>query len=133
MRPWRLTDVDDAYAYGSDPEWGWYLWNVPQPYTREDAEAFVRSAVDDTSEDRLQLAIELDGRVIGGVRLYIIDKSARVAGIGYNIGVAFWNRGYATEAASAALDHAFSAVGLRRVRAEADARNHSSIRVRSWV
>jgi RimJ/RimL family protein N-acetyltransferase len=71
----------------------------------------------------------LDGRVIGGVRLYITDKSARVAGIGYNFGAAFWNRGYATEAASAALDHAFSAVGLRRVRAEADARNHSSIRV----
>jgi RimJ/RimL family protein N-acetyltransferase len=25
LRPWRLTDVDDAFAYASDPEWARYL------------------------------------------------------------------------------------------------------------
>jgi RimJ/RimL family protein N-acetyltransferase len=65
LRPWRRSDIEDAYTYASDPEWGRYLWNTPFPYTREHAEAFVsRAALSDWSTEALW-AIEVDAHVVG--------------------------------------------------------------------
>ena len=44
LRPFRLTDVDDVYAYASDPAWGKYL-PVPQPYEYRDAELWAAQSV----------------------------------------------------------------------------------------
>ena len=129
LRPWRLTDVENAYAYGADPEWGRYLWNTPYPDTHEDASAFVTTSVNDAWETEARFAVELDGRAIGGVRLYLTDMSGKVAGMGYNIARAHWGRGYATEAAAAVLAYAFEDAGLHRVYATADSRNVASMRV----
>ena len=35
LRPFRLSDVDDVFEYGSDPEWAAF---ASRPYTRSDAE-----------------------------------------------------------------------------------------------
>ena len=85
LRPWRLDDIDDAFAYASDPEWGRYLWNTPFPYTREDATQFVMGAANESWETRALFAIELDSHVVGGVRLYLTDVLGRIAGLGYNL------------------------------------------------
>jgi ribosomal-protein-alanine N-acetyltransferase len=129
LRPWRLNDVDEAYAYASDPEWGRYLWRTPQPYTYRDAEEWVSLCVLNKWEHDAQFAIELDGHVIGGVRLNIVDPEGATAGIGYNVARHLWGQGFATEAARAVLDWAFRDLRLRRVFATADARNLASIRV----
>ena len=31
LRPFKLEDVDDVYAYAKDPEWAEYLPGIPQP------------------------------------------------------------------------------------------------------
>ena len=42
LRPYRLEDVDDVYAYAKDPGWDWFLVpGSPQPYTRRNAEESV--------------------------------------------------------------------------------------------
>jgi ribosomal-protein-alanine N-acetyltransferase len=129
LRPWRLADVDDAFAYASDEEWARYLWNTPWPYERRHAEEFVSRAATNDWAAQAQFAIESEGTVIGGIRLYIINPPVHsVAGVGYNVGRAYWNRGYVTEAATAVLDYGFVA-GLHKVTATADARNLASIRV----
>ena len=129
LRPWRLSDVDDAVAYGSDPAWGRYLWNTPSPYTYEDASQFVTMASNDSWETQALFAIELEGRVVGGVRLYLTDVQGGIAGMGFNLARSRWGHGYATEAAGAVLAYAFEQGGLHRVYATADSRNLASIRV----
>jgi [ribosomal protein S5]-alanine N-acetyltransferase len=129
LRPWRLRDIDDAYAYASDEEWARYLWNTPWPYERRHAEEFVGRAVADTWETQAQFAIEFEHRVIGGIRLYLTNPPINsVAGLGYNVGRPYWNRGFVTEAAMAMLNYGFGA-GLHKVSATADSRNVGSIRV----
>ena len=49
--------------------------------------------------------------------------------LGYWVGVPYWGRGYATEAAEAVLAHAFGALGLHRVQATHLTRNPASCRV----
>jgi aminoglycoside 6'-N-acetyltransferase len=134
LRPWRLTDVDDAYAYGKDPEWSRYLWDVPQPYTRELAEAFVRMAADATWDEHAWFAVEFAGHAVGPVHLYITDKvitdkGSRVAGLGYNIAREHWGRGYASEAAVAVVRYGFEDCSLHKIIACADSRNAASLRV----
>jgi len=129
LRPWRLGDVEDAFAYASDVEWARYLWLVPQPYTHRDAEEFVARAVLDGWIDQAQFAIEFEGHAIGGVRLNIVDVPGRTAGLGYNVARAHWGRGFATEATTAVTKFGFSSLNLHRIFATADARNLASIRV----
>ena len=41
LRPFTKSDVDAVFSYSSDPEWVRYQVNIPQPFTRKDAEEFV--------------------------------------------------------------------------------------------
>ena len=41
LRPFGPSDVDDVFEYAKDPEWAKYLPEVPQPYTKRDAEEFI--------------------------------------------------------------------------------------------
>ena len=45
LRPFRPSDVDDVFAYASDPEWSANVPNVPYPYKRRHAEEFVARVV----------------------------------------------------------------------------------------
>jgi len=49
--------------------------------------------------------------------------------LGYRLARVHWGRGYATEAAAAARDHAFGALALPRIIAMIDPRNTASLRV----
>ena len=129
LRPWSLTDIEDAFAYGSDPEWGRYLWETPYPYTYQDAATFVAMASNDPWETRALYAIELGGRAIGGVRMYVTDVQGGIAGMGFNLAPVHWGRGYASEAAGAVLAYGFEAAGLHRVFATVDSRNVAALRV----
>jgi RimJ/RimL family protein N-acetyltransferase len=133
LRPWRMTDLDDASAYASDEEWARYLWNIPLPYTRQDAEAFVERVCQIDWTREADFAIEHGGRAIGGIRLYLTTPANDVAGLGYNVGRAYWNRGFVTEAVRAMLRYAFETSGLHEVVATADARNVAYIRVMEKV
>ena len=85
LRPFRLEDVDDVYAYARDPEWGRaLLLPVPEPYVRRNAEEFVaRTLLASWSTDP-HFAIVLDTTVIGGINL-TVDKPHEIAGLGYAI------------------------------------------------
>lgn len=66
--------------------------------------------------------------VVGTIGLGI-SRRVNAGTMGYFIGVPYWGRGYATEAAGAVIDFAFRAVGLNRIDATYLTRNPASARV----
>lgn len=129
LRPWRLGDVDDVFAYAQDGEWSRFLRILPRPYERSHAEQFVARQLLANRETRPSWAVTLEGSAIGGVNLTIQREHNR-AEAGYSIGRKHWNRGFCSEAVRAVIDAAFEACpGLNRICAMADLENGASQRV----
>src|SRR6266498_526123 len=128
LRPFQMSDVADALAYRDDAEFARFLSHIPQPFTRHDAEAFVRLNISVQWDQSPTFAVVLDGKVIGTVNLEVTPES-RTAMVGYAIGRAWWGQGIATEAVRAAMAWGIEAFGLARIWASTDVRHVKSQRV----
>ena len=116
-----------------------YLWEVPNPYSVEDALNFIKSAHSDfNSLKALHFAIEYKDMskprnnvvFVGAISLKNIDLVNKKANLGYWIGEQYWGRGIATECISLIIDYAFSAeLGLKELSAYVFPENKASIRV----
>jgi [ribosomal protein S5]-alanine N-acetyltransferase len=69
-----------------------------------------------------------NGTLIGGIGLGITTRHKR-GHLGYWLGVEFWGKGYATEAANAVLTYGFGRLELHRIEAGHYPRNPASGRV----
>ena len=129
LRLMIADDRDDVVAYQGREDVCQYLLHGPR--TRDElvpkiAEwgAAIRIAQDD---DYLQLAIQLEQRVIGHMYLHLASAENLQGEIGWTLRPDFFGHGYASEASAAILDLAFDTIGLHRVRAELDPRNDASV------
>jgi RimJ/RimL family protein N-acetyltransferase len=68
------------------------------------------------------------GTLVGAISLRL-ELGHERAELGYWIGVPYWGRGYATEAAGAMVGYGFDELGLNRIHAHHLARNPASGRV----
>lgn len=131
LRAYRDDDIDALYAVYSDPGVMRY-WSFPPWTAREQAEAYLARARAESIGDGLlawAFALQHDDALVGTVTLYGVDRAQARANIGYALGAAHWGRGYAQEALRLALAHAFDALQLRRIEADADPRNAASCRL----
>jgi RimJ/RimL family protein N-acetyltransferase len=105
---------------------------IPHPYPEGAAAAWIATLAPAwAAGSLLTLAIAHAGaphEPLGAVGLHIRPEHAR-AELGYWIGLPFWGRGYATEAARALMDHGFATLGLDRIEASHFTRNPASGRV----
>ena len=127
LRRFRLGDAEDVYAYARDPEWGRFL-DVEQPYEQRHADEFVAERVLAKWRRNPIWAFEKDGRVVGGLSLWVARRNRRAA-IGYDLARELWGRGLATEAVSAVIDEAFRRLPIGKVTATASAANVRSTRL----
>jgi ribosomal-protein-alanine N-acetyltransferase len=105
--------------------------NIPHPYTEDDAQSFLARADDDLRTGRsfsFAVTIPPSGELCGAVGLTITRAHQR-GELGYWIGVPYWGRGFATEAASAVLAFGFETLRLHRIYASHYAGNTASRRV----
>jgi RimJ/RimL family protein N-acetyltransferase len=132
LRPVRDADVDRILEYRNLPEVTRWLLR-----TEVDPAAF-RSAWRRAAEnpDDHSVAVLLDGLVIGTVSVDLVDGMGQPgtpprteAAIGYIFDPAYGGRGYATEAVTAMVVHAFERLGVRRITAGCFADNVASVRV----
>jgi RimJ/RimL family protein N-acetyltransferase len=133
LRPLTDADVDDLVAYRSIPEVCRY---VPfEPQRPEDVLARLNGAWRQRTLDRegqsVTVGAELldSGTLIGDVMVRLLSAEHSCGEIGYVFNPSYAGRGYAAEAAHAALHLAFDEVGLHRVVARIDARNSASARL----
>ena len=133
LRPFRLADVDDVYAYARDPDWARFLLPmIPQPYTRRNAEEFIAGRVAASWSTDSAFAIVLDSVVVGGINLHINERH-ETGELGYSLARVHWGKGLTTQAATAVVDWGFSELGLAKVYASADLRNAGSWRIMEKV
>ena len=105
--------------------------NIPHPYAELDAENFLAKANEDFRAGRsVTFAISISpGRELCGAVGLNIAGTHRHAELGYWIGVPFWGKGYATEAASAVVAFGFDTLRLHRIYAHHFSGNTASQRV----
>jgi [ribosomal protein S5]-alanine N-acetyltransferase len=104
---------------------------IPHPYAVEDAHNYIAKSEGDFLAGRsvsFAICTLPEGEFCGAVGL-AISEAHRRAELGYWIGVPFWGRGYATEAASAVIEFGFEDLRLNRIYAHYSAGNIGSQRV----
>lgn len=102
---------------------------IPHPYTEDDARRFLALVeLEHRNGSALTLAIRLaEGpTLVGAIGLKDIDDVHSHAELGYWIGVDWWGKRIATEAARAVVAYAFDCRGLNRVAAHHLVRNPAS-------
>jgi RimJ/RimL family protein N-acetyltransferase len=104
---------------------------IPHPYTPDDARMFLAlDAAERASGSSVRLAVRTEGdSLVGVVSLHQIDRDRLSAELGYWIGVPWWGRGYATEAARALVRYGFDELGLHKIHAHYLTRNPASGKV----
>jgi RimJ/RimL family protein N-acetyltransferase len=121
LREWKEEDTNDLVEGLNDLNVSKWLVFAPYPYTRKDAEEWIRycSSLAGNGKDRdaYEFAIELrsEKKVIGGVSLQKINRFQGTAGGGIWINATYQNNGYGTEAFGAKLRFAFDKLKLRRM------------------
>jgi RimJ/RimL family protein N-acetyltransferase len=129
LRPWMEDDVDPLVAAINDPEIAYWIPLIPHPYTRDDAIAFIRGEV---QPDHTALAIELEGRVVGGIGMGLNSREYRVT-MGYWVAAAERGRGTCTRALRLLTRHALEDIQVQRVDLVTDPDNTASQRVAEKV
>jgi RimJ/RimL family protein N-acetyltransferase len=132
IREFVEEDWRAVLEYQSDPRYlRYYTWTIR---TETDVRAFVKQFMDWQLEKprlRYQLAIVLPSfeQLIGNCGIRLAQADAQQGELGFEISPAYWNHGYATEAAQAILGFAFGHLGLHRVWGHCVADNVASWRV----
>ena len=127
LRPFKLTDAGDVYAYAKDSEWGRFL-PLPSPYEFRHAEMRVAELFLASWDTQPTFAISLDKRVIGDAQVRIALPNM-TADLGYGIARAHWGKGLMVEAAAAAIKWAFDEFDIVKISAQTDLENRQSWRV----
>jgi len=127
IRPYTETDVTGLVPLVGAREVAATTLRIAHPYTEQDARDFLELTKE---PGKIWLAITLrsDRRQIGGIGLRVEDQH-RHAELGYWLGVGYWQRGYATEAAREMLRYGFEDLGLHRIFASHFKHNPASGRV----
>lgn len=130
VRVLARSDITEFTRYRNLPEISRYQdWSLP--FTRDVAHDLVdeMEALRRPTPDRwIQLAIDPGTGLIGDIAVWL-DSDAALAMIGYTVAPEHQGSGFATEAASAVIDHLFNTTGVHRIAATIDPRNVASARV----
>jgi [ribosomal protein S5]-alanine N-acetyltransferase len=139
LREILTNDVQDITLLLMNYNVSKHLWEIPNPYSIDDALEFIKRANRDFNTLKaLHFAIESkimprsrnNLKFVGTISIKNIDLVNKKADLGYWIGEQYWGRGIATECLKLIIDYAFSAeLGLKQLCAYAFPDNKASIRV----
>jgi RimJ/RimL family protein N-acetyltransferase len=119
LRPLVLADAPRVQELAGAREVALNTLLIPHPYPDGAAETWISKP-----SPELRFAID-DGELVGVIGLRVSHDDDR-AEIGYWIGVPYWGRGYASEAAAAVVRYGFEELGLNKIYAGYFSRNPAS-------
>jgi RimJ/RimL family protein N-acetyltransferase len=128
LRPLSEADLPALLAILSDVEVVKHLGHAPW-HSIADAEAwFARISRHQAAGSAVEFVIveKQTGQCIGRCGLFDYDATDAQASVGYILGRPHWRQGFMREALTSLIDYAFGQMGIRRLKAEAEAPNTAS-------
>ncbi len=131
LREWKIEDSGALSLLMNNPNIQNNLRDgIPYPYTKADAEDFIRSTLSAAPDSLFAFAIFSEGRLCGSISVMRQNNIHRRTGeLGYYIAEEFWGRGIATEAVGKICRYVFENTDLVRIFAEPFSYNKASCRV----
>jgi ribosomal-protein-serine acetyltransferase len=127
----HLSGLDEAIRETLDELVRWLPW-ARRTHGRADSRYYIQSARQARAR-RLAFEFAIEeadtGTLLGMTSLHRVDWHRRTAGLGYWVRRSHWNRGVASEAAMATLEHGFQRLHLHRIEAHVALENLASHRV----
>ena len=126
MRPPSADDASALIALADNRHIAEMLARMPHPYGEEEARTFLAMSSQRRSGAVYALTLRDGGAFVGCAGLNATDRGLE---LGYWVGEPYWKRGYATEAAHALVDLAFSRTDIQVLHASTRVINPASRRV----
>ena len=131
LRPLRMSDARDLFAYASDPEVSRHvLWETHRTIT--DSRLFLRAAIRQYRQGlpgSFAITLRDSGRMIGTIGFMWVNVDHKSAEVGYSLSRDYWNRGIMTEALRRVVEFGFDELRLNRIEAQHEISNPASGRV----
>jgi len=133
LRPLEIADAEALFAMDNNPNVHKYLWQQPTQELSETIKIIemVQKQYMDNKIGRFATLIKETGEFIGwtGIK-YINDHvengNTNFYDYGYRLNEKFWNKGFATEASIAWLEHGFNQMNIQEMNAYTYAENGAS-------
>jgi [ribosomal protein S5]-alanine N-acetyltransferase len=127
IRSYSEADIPELVPLIGTREVAATTGRIAHPYTVEHAKQFL-AKIEVDPEVRMAITLRTDGCLIGGIGLRLVENHHH-AELGYWLGVPYWGKGYATEAAREMLRYGFEDLKLHRICASYFKGNESSGRI----
>lgn len=133
LRPFVAEDFDAMHEMRADAEVARYLYQGP--LSEDETRQLLTKKISDSAwareGDWLSAAVveRASGTTVGDIGLEWLSERDRTAEIGFVFDPRHQGKGFATEAAGALIDWAFTSAGIHRVIGRTESRNSASARV----
>lgn len=119
LRKLETTDINDLFEILSSESVTKYYGKYPMENLSEAEDLILKFHKAFYEQKSIRWGIELKetNRIIGTCGFHCWNKNHFRAEVGYELGEAFWNKGYATEAISSILIYGFEFMDLKRIEA----------------
>lgn len=135
LRPMRMSDAKDLYAYARDPAVSRHvLWDAHEDIGQ--SRRFLRAAIWQYRRGlpaSFAITLRDSGRMIGTIGFMWVNTDHNSAEVGYSLSRTYWNQGYMTEALRAVIAFGFDTLHLNRIEAQHQTDNPASGRVMAHV
>lgn len=128
LRKWKPDDAVQLAKAANNPKIAKNLRNTfPHPYTLDDARQFLNICIAGEDDDQLALAIEVEGKAVGGIGISVKDDVyEKSAELGYWLSEDYWRQGITSRAVEMICREAFARFDIVRIFAEPFEQNAGS-------
>ncbi|MBQ2977548.1 MAG: GNAT family N-acetyltransferase [Clostridia bacterium] len=135
LRPMRMQDARDMFAYAQDPEVSRHvLWEAHRNIGQ--SRQFLRAAIRQYRQGlpaSYAITLRKSGRMIGTIGFMWVNLDHKSAEVGYSLSRDYWNQGIMTEALRKIVEFSFEELKLNRLEAQHEISNPASGRVMAHV
>lgn len=131
LRPIKLTDAEDIFAFTSMHETAFFLTWFPHT-SIESTKAFIESVLEKNQKGlphQWVMELKAEKKVIGIAGFIDFDNNHKKAEIAFVQSPHYSGKGYMAEALSKILEFGFLQCGLKRIQAKAEKENSASLNV----
>ena len=131
LRKLTTTDATPIARFLQDKEVVKYLADLPDPYTLETAETFIRLVMEwEKTGEAFHFAVSEKSKndILGVIGVKLIDQTSKIGEIGFWLGREYWGKGVISKAIPQLISFAFNELTLNTLLAEVFESNTASMK-----